>query len=113
MPKYAQCWLGQANPSVSMRLEAPRRLLTSGQGRTRTGPSPAPDGAAEPSRQAGQSSGERGFSRRWDVLRLAPPREEEGRRGSQSRRQSSARKKRKKNTSKYKKTCRPIITLAA
>ncbi len=33
MPKDGHFWLGQANPSVFTRLGAPRRLLTSQQGR--------------------------------------------------------------------------------
>jgi hypothetical protein len=33
MPKYGHCWFGQAKPSVSIRLGAPRRLFTSHQGR--------------------------------------------------------------------------------
>jgi hypothetical protein len=45
----------------------------------------------EAHRQAGQSSGEPGLSRRWSVLHLAPHFEEEGRRGNQSRHQSSVR----------------------
>jgi len=61
----------------------PRRLLTSHQGRTGRGDGPAPDEAGEARRQAGPSSGGRGESRRWSVLRLAPPREVEGRRWSQ------------------------------
>src|SRR5260221_8226826 len=61
---------------------------------------PPPNEGVEPRRQAGQSSGERGFSRRWSVLRLAPPRGEEGRRWSQSRHPSLAREKRGQTTSK-------------
>src|SRR6266436_9637848 len=100
IPKYEHCRLGQAKPSVCIRLGAPRRLLTSRQGRTGAGAGSTPDEAVETRRQAGQSSGQRGLSRRWSVVRLAPPREEEGRRGNQSRRQSSARERRKQTTSR-------------
>src|SRR6266566_1008578 len=75
-----------------MRLGAPRRLFTSGQGRTGRGAGPPPNEGVEPRRQAGQSSGQRGFSRRWSALRLAPPRGEEGRRWSLSRRPSLERR---------------------
>jgi hypothetical protein len=61
-----------------MRLGAPRRLFTSRQGRTGTGAGTPADDAEEASRQAGQSSGVRGLSRWWSLLRLAPPREEQG-----------------------------------
>src|SRR5258707_12616216 len=98
MPKYRHWWLGQANPSVFTRLGAPRWLFTSGQGRTGAVTGPAPDKAVEARRQAGQSSGERGFRRRWSVVRLAPPREEQGRRWNQSRRQISAREWRRQTT---------------
>src|SRR5215469_13289537 len=60
MPKYRHFWLGQAYPSVLTRLGAPRRLLTSRQGRTGPGAGPPPDEAVESRRQAGQSSGQRG-----------------------------------------------------
>src|SRR2546421_7848210 len=100
MPKYRHSWLGQAKPSVFTRLGAPRRLLTSRQGRTGRGAGSPPDEEVEARRQAGQSSGLRGLSRRWSVLRLAPHREEQGRRGNQSRRHSSASKKRRLTTSK-------------
>jgi hypothetical protein len=73
MPKYRHCWLGQAKPSVFMRLGAPRRLFTSRQGRTGADAGPPADEAVEARRQAGQSSGERGFRSRWSVARLAPP----------------------------------------
>src|SRR5437868_10268267 len=69
MPKDAHCWLGQAKPSVFTRLGAPRRLFTSRQGRTGAGANPPPDEAVEARRQAGQSCGERGLSRRWNVVR--------------------------------------------
>jgi hypothetical protein len=49
---------GQAKPSVLTRFGAPRRLVTSHQGRTGAG-SPAEE-AGEARRQAGPSSGERG-----------------------------------------------------
>ena len=71
---------------------APRRLFTSRQGRDIRGTGSTTDEGVEARRQAGQSSGERGLSRRWSVVRLAPPREEEGRRWNQSRRQSSERR---------------------
>ena len=96
--------IGTSEPFGVDAFGAPRRLFTSGQGRTDTGAGPPADEIVEPSRQAGQPSGERGLRRRWSVLRLAPPREEEGRRWSQSRRQSSTSKRGKKNTSKNKKT---------
>ena len=92
-PEYGHWRLGQANPSVSMRLGAPRRLFTSGQGRTGAGAGSPLDEVVEARRQAGQASGLRGLSRRWSVVRLAPPSEEEGRRGNQSRRHSSVREK--------------------
>jgi hypothetical protein len=79
IPQYEHCRFGQTNPSVFMRLGAPRRLLTSRQGRTGRGDGPAPDEEVEARRQAGQLPGQRGFRRRWSVLRLASPREEEGR----------------------------------
>src|SRR5207245_1762776 len=44
--------------------------------------------------------GERGFSRRWSVLRLASPCEEEGRSGNQSRGRSSTRESRRQTMSK-------------
>src|SRR5215470_11086943 len=100
IPKYAHCWLGQEKPAVCIRLGAPRRLFTSDQGRTGRGTGPPPNEGVEPRRQAGQSSGQRGFSRRWSVPHLAPPRGEEGRRGSQSKRQSSAREKKRQTTSR-------------
>jgi hypothetical protein len=59
-------------------LGAPRRLFTSDQGRTGRGAVPPPKEGVEARRQAGQSCGQRGFSRRWRVVRLAPPREWEG-----------------------------------
>ncbi len=70
IPKYAHCWLGQAKPEVRMRLGAPRRLFTSLQGRTGVGAGSTTDEAVEARRQAGQSSGVRGFRRRWSVLRI-------------------------------------------
>src|SRR5215831_14797158 len=94
MPKYTHRWLGQAKPSVGIRLGAPRRLFTSRQGRTGTEAGSTP---GEARRQTGQSSGVRGLSRRWTEEWMAPPLEEEVWRGSQPRRQSSARE-RKKNT---------------
>jgi hypothetical protein len=83
MPEDGHGRFGQAKPSVFRRLGAPRRLVTSRQGRTGRGDGSAPDEEVEARRQAGQSSGQRGASRRWSVLRLASPREEEGRRGKQ------------------------------
>ena len=53
------------------RLGAPRRLLTSRQGRTERGAGPLPDERVEEWRQAGQSSGVRGLRRRWTVVRMA------------------------------------------
>ena len=77
-PEVQALRVGAANPSVSMRLGAPRRLLTSLQGRTGAGAGCALDEAGEASRQAGQSSGVRGFSRRGSLLRLAAPFKEKG-----------------------------------
>ena len=79
IPKYRHWGLGQAKPSVFTRLGAPRRLLISHQGRTGADAGSTPDEAMEARRQAGQSSGERGLSRHWSLLRLASPGEEEGR----------------------------------
>jgi hypothetical protein len=64
MPTYRHGGFGQAKPSVFTRLGAPRRLVTSHQGRTDTGVGPPLDVEVEPRRQAGQSSGLRGFRRR-------------------------------------------------
>ncbi len=75
-----------------MRLGAPRRLFTSLQGRTGTSAGPPADKAVEASRQAGQSSGVRGLSKRGSLVRLASPCEEEVRSGNQSRRTSLAAK---------------------
>ena len=41
LPKYGHCGFGQAKPSVSMRLGAPRRLFTSLQGRDFRGHCPS------------------------------------------------------------------------
>jgi hypothetical protein len=60
MPKYGHWGFGQAKPSVLTRLGAPRRLLTSRQGRTERGAGPTPDERVEEWRQAGQASGVRG-----------------------------------------------------
>src|SRR5215469_12879763 len=70
LPKYGHCRLGQAKPAVFTRLGALRRLLTSLQGRTGVGAGSTTDEAVEASRQAGQSSGQRGFNSRWSVLRI-------------------------------------------
>src|SRR6266852_4516613 len=107
MPEYGHWWLGQAKPSVFTRFGAPRRLFPSRQGRA--GASSPPDEGVEARRQAGQSSGQRGFRRRWSVVHLAPPREEEGWRSNQSRRQSSAREKRRQTTSRNTNTSCAII----
>jgi hypothetical protein len=56
-----------------MRLGAPRRLLTSRQGRTAAGAGFTPDELALERRRVGQSSGERGSSRRESIVRLAAP----------------------------------------
>ena len=100
MLKYRHFWFGQAKPSVSIRLGAPRRLFTSHQGRSGSDTVPPPNEGREPRRQAGQSSGVRGFSRRWSELCLALLRGEEGRRWSWSRHQSSASARRRQTTSK-------------
>jgi hypothetical protein len=84
-------------PSVFTRVDAPRRLLTSRQGRTGAGAGPPADEAGAARRRVGQSSGVRGLRRRWSVVRLAPP-EEEGQRWIQSRCQSSARESRRQTT---------------
>ena len=76
------------SPRCSPGWRAPRRLLTSRQRRTGAGAGTPADQAVEASRQAEQLSGQRCFSRRWSLLRLALPREEEGRRENQPRRQS-------------------------
>jgi len=55
---------------VSMRFGAPRRLLTSRQGRTGDGPSTAEQ--VEERQQAGQSRGVRGLRRRWTMGCTAP-----------------------------------------
>ena len=68
MPKYGHCCLGQAKPAVFTRLGAPRRLLTSRQGRTGAGTGPPPDEGGEARRQVGQSRGVRGLRRRWAIL---------------------------------------------
>jgi hypothetical protein len=62
--------VGQAKPSVFTRFGAPRRLLTSRQGRTGEAAVPTPDERVEEGRQAGQSSGVRGLRRRWIVVRM-------------------------------------------
>src|SRR2546423_914708 len=98
IPQYAHCWLEQAKPSVFTRLGAPRRLFTSHQGRTGAGANPPPDEAVEPRRQAGQSCGEQGLSRRWNVVRTALDWTGPG--WGQKRAQRSAREKMRKNTSR-------------
>ena len=91
---------------------APRRLFTSDQGRTGTGAGPAPDEAVEARRQAGQSCGQRGFRRRWSVLRIfAAALYGAGPGWGQQREQSSAREKVRKNKSKN--TCWFIRILLA
>jgi len=70
MPKYGHWRLGQAKPWVSSRLGAPRRLLTSRQGRTAGGAGSTSDEGVQERRQAGQSCGERGLRRRWIGVRL-------------------------------------------
>jgi hypothetical protein len=52
-----------------MRFGAPRRLLTSDQGRTGRGAGPALGAGVEARRQAGQSCGERGLSSRGSAVR--------------------------------------------
>src|SRR5215472_13595429 len=92
MPKYGHCWLGQAKPSVCIRLGALRRLFTSQQARTGT---EAGLTLEEESRQMGQSSGVRGLRRRCREVRLLPAGEWEVRRWIQQRRQCSAKQRRK------------------
>ena len=60
MPEYGHWWLGQAKPSVFTRFGAPRRLLTSRQGRTGVGAGLTPDEGVGERRQAGQSCGVHG-----------------------------------------------------
>ncbi len=86
--------------AVFTRFGAPRRLFTSRQGRTGRGAGSSPDEGVEARRQAGQSCGERGFRRRWSVVRLASPLEEKGRSWNQSRRQRSVRVSMRKTTSR-------------
>ena len=111
LPGQFPCFRSNSYPSVQnwstlqlnyqlTRLGAPRRLLTSRQGRTGAGAGPTADAGVEARRQAEQSSGGRGWRCRWSVVRLAPPREEEDRRGNQSRRQSSATQMRRQTTSR-------------
>src|SRR5215469_4810037 len=83
---------------------APLRLSTSRQGRTGRGGGPAADEAVEARRQAGQSSGQRGFSKRGSLLRLTHPGEWEGRRWSQSRRPSLTNKRKRPTTSRNRNT---------
>ncbi len=78
MPKDGHWWVGQAKPSVFPRLGAPRRLLTSHQGRTGVGAGLTADEGVQERRQAGQSSGVRGLRRRWTVVRMASAFEWEG-----------------------------------
>lgn len=59
----------------SLRLGAPRRLLTSLQGRTVRGDGPAPAENGEDRQQTGQSRGVRGLSRRWTNGCTAPVRQ--------------------------------------
>jgi hypothetical protein len=67
----------------------------------------------EARRQAGQSSGQRGLSRRWTRLCLDATAEWEDGRWSQPRCQSSTREKRRQATSRIKKIERAIRILAA
>jgi hypothetical protein len=69
---------GQAKPWVSIRFGAPRRLLTSRQGRTGRGAGSTPDERVEERRQAGQSGGVRGLSRRWILVWMVPTLESGG-----------------------------------
>jgi hypothetical protein len=56
--------------ALGIHLGDPRRLFTSGQGRTGAGASPTADEGVEARRQAGQSYGQRGLSRRWNLVRI-------------------------------------------
>src|SRR5512135_678840 len=88
-----------------MRLGAPRRLFTSRHGRTGPGAGPPPKEGVVARRQAGQSSGVRGLSRRGSVvhtLAAALDRTEPG--WGQQKEHSSAKKKMSKNTSRN--TCK-------
>jgi hypothetical protein len=69
-------WTGEA--LVLTCLGAPRRLFTSHQRRTGAGANPLLDEGVEARQQEGQSSGERGLSRRWTGLRLYATAEWEG-----------------------------------
>src|SRR5258708_18858538 len=60
---------------------------------------PPPNEGVEPRRQAGQSSGERGFRRQWSGLRFAPPRGGGSRRRTPSRHPSLPRERRRHDTS--------------
>jgi hypothetical protein len=60
IPEYGHFWLGQAKSSVFTRFGAPRRLLTSRQGRTGGGTGSTADERVQERRQAGQSRGVRG-----------------------------------------------------
>ena len=91
---------GQANPSVSIRLGAPRRLFTSHQGRTGADAGPLPDEGAEARRQVGQSCGERGLSRRGSAVRTLAALDLRGPGWGQHRAQSSASKKMSKSASR-------------
>jgi hypothetical protein len=106
LPKYGHCGFGQAKPSVFTRFGAPRRLLTSRQGRTGACAGSPDDEAGEARRQAGQSPGVRGLSKRWSLVRLVAPCEEAGRRGNQSRRPSLAKEMIKPTTSRNTNTTR-------
>src|SRR5258708_12589905 len=77
-PKYGHWGLGQAKPWVFIRLGAPRRLLTSRQGRTGRGAGSTSDERVEERRQAGQSSGVGGLSRRWILVWIVPTLERGG-----------------------------------
>jgi len=102
--KVGRCWLGQAKPSVGICLGA-RRLFTSRQGRTGCGAGPLAEEAGEARRQAGQSSGQRGLSRRGSLLRSLPAvLDGAGPRWGQPRAHSSARETMSKHTSRN--TCK-------
>src|SRR5690349_1584665 len=98
MPKYGHCWLGQAKPSVFTRLGAPRRLLSSRQGRRGGGGGATAEVGSPLHRQVGQSSGVRGLRSRGTRLGLGRLRERG--RGSQPSCLNSANQRRKKHTSR-------------
>src|SRR5260221_4635253 len=112
IPAYGHVRLGQANPSVFSRFGAPRRLFTSRQGRTGGDAGPTTDEGVEASRQAGQSSGERGLRRRWSVVRIFAALDWAGPGWGQQREQSRSRQSMRKDTRRSNNTWWGIRILA-